>query len=428
MERRNMTIVRNASIIFVCTMAGNVANYFFQFIMGRSLSLEDFGTMNALLSLISGITLPASAIMIVIAKYASTYTVTGEDDGLNALYQMSLKRISLMGVAVSAVFILISGPLRAYLRVDNISALMILPIGIFGSFLMTVNLGMLQGLQRFYYFGAGLGLGGVLRLALGMAFLIIGLRLNGAILATVLPTVLIFAITVAPLSAYLKGSSSYRHERLIKYSVPVLVSSSAFAFISNIDLIMAKHFFDPRDAGIYAATAVIGKTLLYLPSSFALAVFPMVAKADIQNGDSFKILDRALLCTICLCGAGLAAFAVAPGLIVKVLFGANFAPAAGFLEYYGVSMALLSVLSILISFNLARGKTAFVYSLAGGGAMMVAAVNVFHSSIEEVILSVAAVFFFVTAFNLWLVYRERHIYYREKNYALIKAADAANPD
>lgn len=423
-----MTVVRNASIIFVCTMAGNVANYFFQFIMGRSLSLEDFGTMNALLSLITGITLPASAVMIVLAKYASTYTVTGEHDGLSALYKMALKRISLMAVVVSAVFIIISGPVRTYLRIDDISALMILPIGIFGSFIMTVNLGMLQGLQRFYYFGAGLGLGGVLRLGLGVFLLIIGFRLNGAILATVLPTMLIFVITFVPLSSYLKGASSYRHERLLKYSVPVLVSSSAFAFISNIDIIMVKHFFDPKDAGIYAATAVIGKTLLYLPSSFALAVFPMVAKADILNGDSFKILDKALLCTIGLCGAGLLAFAAAPNHIVAVLFGAGFAGASGFLKYYGVSMALLAVLSILISFNLARGKTAFVYSLAAGGVMTVAAINIFHSSIEEVMLSIAAVFFLVTAFNILLVYRERYIYYRDKNYSLIKAVNASNPD
>ncbi|MEK7774016.1 MAG: hypothetical protein AAB307_06665, partial [Deltaproteobacteria bacterium] len=85
-------------------------------------------------------------------------------------------------------------------------------------------------------------------------------------------------------------------------------------------------------------------------------------------------------------------------------------------------------LSILISFNLARGKTAFVYSLAAGGAMTVAAINVFHSSIEEVMLSIAAVFLLVTAFNILLVYRERYIYYRDKNYSLVKAVNASNQD
>ncbi|HXI10621.1 MAG TPA: hypothetical protein VNK06_07445, partial [Thermodesulfobacteriota bacterium] len=77
-----MAIVRNASILFVCTMAGNIANYCFQFIMGRHLSIEDFGTMNALLSVSTSITLPTGAVMIVIAKYASTYKVRDDSNAM----------------------------------------------------------------------------------------------------------------------------------------------------------------------------------------------------------------------------------------------------------------------------------------------------------------------------------------------------------
>jgi O-antigen/teichoic acid export membrane protein len=92
--RGKMAIVRNASILFVCTMAGNMANYCFQFIMGRRLSIEDFGTMNALLSVSTSITLPTGAIMIVIAKYASTYRVMADPAGISSLYAMALKKVT----------------------------------------------------------------------------------------------------------------------------------------------------------------------------------------------------------------------------------------------------------------------------------------------------------------------------------------------
>lgn len=423
-----MAIVRNASILFVCTMFGNLSNYCFQFIMGRTLAIEDFGTMNALLSVITSITLPTSAIMMVIAKYASIYTVGGETEGMASLYTRSLEKITILSALVTGVYLVFSGFLKGYLNSSHISPVWILAIGIFGSFLMTVNFGMLQGMQRFHFLGFGIGFGGVLRLLLGVVFIYAGLRLNGALLATVLPTILIFAITLKPLSKFVRrGIDPFRHEKILRYSIPVLISSSAFAFISNVDLIMVKHFLDPREAGLYASAAVLGKTMLYLPSSFALAVFPMVSEADMVNGDPFKILDKSLLCTAGLSLAGLIVFTLGPEQLMGLLFGPRFAEAAGYLKYYGAAMSFMAVLSILISFNLARGNTGFIYSLAIGSVLLVTAINLFHSNMREIMVSITGIFFILTVFNVWLVYRERHAYYRLR-YEVLKAEDGVNTD
>lgn len=408
-----MTIVRNASILFIATMAGNVANYSFQFIMGRSLSVEDYGAMNALLSVSTTITLPASAIMMVMAKYASVYSATGRDGGLSSLYRGSLTRVALLAVAVTGLFLLLAPVIRGYLRIADLVPVLLLSVGILGSFLMTVNLGIIQGVQRFYWLGAGIGLGGVLRLAIGVIFVYIGAGLDGAILATVMPALFIFLITLLPLYSLLGGmDGGFTHDNILKYSVPVFVASSAIAFLSNVDLVMAKHYLDPIDAGLYASVAVLGKTMLYIPSSFALALFPMVSSSDLANGDSFRILDKALVCTALMGVAGLAVFALFPDVLISLLFGQRFAGAEVYLKYYAFAMTLMSLLSILISFNLARGRTQFVYSLGAGCIMTVAAIWFFHANILEVVLSLTAVFFVVTVYNLAQSYRERHAFYR----------------
>lgn len=411
-----MAIVRNASILFVCTMIGNAANYCFQFLMGRTLSIEDYGAMNALLSVSTAVTLPSSAVMMVIAKYASAYSAGANPEAISSLYGGSLKRVALFALLCSLAFLAASLPLKGFLRLESARPAALLSIGIFGAFMMTVNLGMLQGLQKFYHLGAGIGLGGVLRLVLGAALLFLGLRLEGAILATALPALLIFLLTLRPLSGFLSGGRGYRHERLLGYSVPVLAATTAFAFLSNIDLVMARHFLPARDAGLYASVAVLGKALLYLPSSFALAVFPMAAEADALNGDSFKLLDKALLCTGALCMAGVAAFALMPGAIMAALFGDRFAGASGYLKYYGAAMSLMAVLSVIISFNLARRKSAFVYALGAGCAGAVAAIAAFHAGIKGIIISFGAVLLGVTLVSLAQVYRERQSYYRVRNY------------
>lgn len=419
-----MAIVKNASILFVCTMTGNFCNYCFQFLMGRTLTIEDYGTMNALISVVTSVTLPTSAIMFVVAKYASTYTARGEARGLASLYTSALKRVGIAALVVSGAFLAASPFVAGYLRVEDVVPVIILAVGILGAFVMTVNLGMHQGLQRFFYLGAGLGLGGVLRLLLGAVLVAAGLRLNGALLATVLPSVFIFAITFVPLTGYL-GSGSYTHTRVLRYSVPVVIASSAFAFLSNIDLILVKHFIAPTEAGLYASVAVLGKTMLYLPSAFALAVFPMVSESTELNGDSFKILDRALVCTLLLSAGGLAFFAAVPELIMGLLFGPRFISAAPYLKYYGAAMSFMSVMSIIISFNLARGKNSFIYSLGAASVLVVALIHVFHADIRQVMLTLVGVFFILTSFNLVAVYRDRRVFYRLREYTPEAGASGA---
>lgn len=424
-----MKVVRNASVLFVCTTAGNAANYFFQFLMGRYLSIEDYGAMNALLSVVTSITLPTSAVMIVVAKYASTYSARGEKDGMSSLYTGSIKKVSAIAVVITAAFVLLSGVMRAYLKIDDTTSVLILSIGVLGSFILTVNFGMLQGMQRFYWLGAGMGLSGVARLLLAVVFVLIGARLNGALLATVLPYLLMFAVTVVPLRAYISGTKTgFRHEQVLSYSVPVLAASCLFAFLSNADVIMAKHFLPARDAGIYAAVAVLGKTMFYLPSSFALAVFPMVSVSDALNGDSFKILDRALLFTAAMCAAVLVLFVAVPERIIGGLFGGRFVAGSGLLKYYGAAMFCLAVVSIIISFNLARGKTAFIYSLAAGCVMLVVIINIFHADISQVVAAIAGVFTLVAAYNLVVLYRERHVYYRARSCGSALAQSSPDPE
>lgn len=424
-----MAIVRNASILFICTMTGNFSNYCFQFLMGRSLAIEDYGTMNALLSVTMSITLPTSAIMFVVAKYSSTYLARGHGSGLSSLYRTALRRVSAAAAAVSAGFLIASPQLAGYLNVESVTPVALLAVGIAGSFLMTVNLGMHQGMQRFLYLGAGLGLGGVLRLVLGGGFVLAGAGLNGAILATVVPAVIIFAITFVPLSVLLGDrGEEFRHERIMRYSVPVVISTSAFAFLSNIDLILVKHFLAPAEAGIYASVAVLGKTMLYLPSAFALAVFPMVSESTELNGDSFKILDKSLACTAALSAGGLVLFAAFPDVIIGVLFGERFLAAAPYLVYYGGAMSMMAVVSILISFNLARSKTGFIYSLAMASVLVVALIHRFHSGPAEVMAVLVGVFFLLTAHNLALVYRERRLFYRLRNGVAYEAAETTGPE
>lgn len=408
-----MTLIKSGTILFITSMVGNACNYLFQFFMSRHLSVEDYGAMNAVFSVMVIVGIPTGTIMLVIAKYISVFKAKGEEAKIFSLYQNSLAKMTATGALCFFVFLIFHNQITNYLKLNNGWPSIICGFGILGAFAVTVNLGMLQGLQRFYYFGMGTGLGGLFKLLAGIILIFLGFGLNGAVTAPVASVFLTFAITIVPLCAYFRKKEAVENSTkdILFYSIPVFLSSIAFAIITNIDLIMIKHLLSPEEAGLYAAVGILGKIVLYLPAAFVLALFPMVSEFHALNRDVFKILDKALLYTIAISMIGILGFVIFPELVIKILFGNKFVTAAPLLKFYGLAMMFMAIICVLISFNLARHKTGFIYSLGIGCLLLIVLINFFHGSLLTVISVILAVTFCLAAINLWMVYQDRKAFY-----------------
>lgn len=405
-----MSLLKSGTILFATTMVANVSNYFFQFFMSRHLGLDQFGVMNAVFSILSILAIPTTTIMLVMAKYSALFRSESSDDKLNALYRNALIRVAVVGLLFPVLIIFFNSAIVEYLKIESRVPVIIIGITLFWVFVLTVNMGMLQGLQRFVCFGLSIGFSGLLKLLLGVLFVVAGLGLNGAVASVGVATIIVFGATLYLLRPYLakKAGGAERHTvSIISYGVPVLLATLAFTILTNIDLIMVKHFFAPEEAGLYSALSVLGKAVLYLPAALVLALFPMVAEAHSRSQDTFKLLEKGLLYTVVLSVGGVLLFVIWPGPVMTLLFGAKFVVVAPMLKYYGLSMGLMAVVSIIMSYNLARHKSAFIYSLCAGCVSMVVLINLFHGSLQTVIFVIIANNILILAFNLWLVYREK---------------------
>lgn len=408
-----MDLLKSGAAVMAGSMAGNISNYLFQFLMSRNLSIEDYGAMNSVFSMLVIVAIPATAVMLVTAKYISSYRATGDSLRISSLYRNSLVKMSFAGALAFLPFAAFGGHISAYLKINSHVPVMLAGISVLFTFAFTVNLGMLQGLKRFYLLGAGLGLTGAVKLGAGALSLLLGLGLNGAIGAVTFTTFAVFVITAIPLLGHLKKNrAEVRKEtrEIVLYALPVLFSALAFTAITNIDMIIVRHLFTSEEAGLYAAASVLGKTVLFLPSAFVLALFPAVAESHTLNRDAFAILDKGLLFTALLSMAGVMAFAFFPELAIKTLFGARFIAAAPLLKLYGIAMAFMAVISVLISFNLARNRTGFIYSLVAASIALFGLIHMVHGGLQAVMLVVLGVHTALAAFNLFLVYRERLLF------------------
>ena len=109
----------NSTLLFILMMGANVLNYFFQIIVGRMLTVEEYAVVNTLLSIITVFSVPCAAITIVAAKYIAVYRATGKREQEKIFLRTIAKYILILGVLTIAVGILGCGVISDILNLES---------------------------------------------------------------------------------------------------------------------------------------------------------------------------------------------------------------------------------------------------------------------------------------------------------------------
>jgi O-antigen/teichoic acid export membrane protein len=401
-------LFKGGSTILFASLVGSIANYFFQFFMSRKLSVEDFGIMNTLFSLFVITGIPGAVILVVMAKYTSKHKALEQESELHHFYLIALKLVALGAAILFSIYVIFSTHISDYLKIDSNILVIILAGMLFITFLKTVNLGIIQGLQMFGLLGAVGALGGILRLLFGIGFIYMGLKLIGAICAPLVAGFIVLIITYYPLRSFFKRDHIktvlLNRKEILSYSVPVLLSAMCLMVFSNIDIILIKHYFTPDEAGQYAAGAILGRIIFQFPGAIVIAFFPIVAEAHTLNKNVMPLLSKGLIFTAILSGVGTILYMVIPEFIVSSLFGSKFIQTAPLLKLFGFAMLPMALLNILINFNLARHRTNFVYTLVIGSIAEIVLICLIHDSLAQVIYIMIGVSVILFIVNYSLVF------------------------
>ncbi len=407
----NNRLIKTGIYLFIASLAGNVSAYFFQFYMSRKLSVADFGMLNSLLSLSAIISVPAGTVLVVMARYVSKFNALRAVGKIKYLFYNAYIKLLLAGMLGVGIFVSLSGYLCDYLNINTRFPLILIGISLLISLLLPINMGILQGLQKFGYLGLSGILSGVLRLACGVLLISRGLGVNGAIVAGIIPSLVMLFITFYPIRFLFNKAVHNDNERYTKeillYSLPVTLSTFCFTGIINIDLVLVKHFFSPEDAGNYAAVAILGRSIFYLPGAIILAMFPMVSESHTLNKDTHGLLNKALLFTLLLSGVGLVLFFVFPSQLMGLLMGKKFIATAPLLRIFGLAMLPFALLNILINFNLAKHSTKFVYTLVFGCLLEVFLMYLYHNTLMQVLYIMMGSGTLLFLINFFLIIREK---------------------
>ena len=399
-------LLKGSLTLFVGNLVGSGCNYLFQFFMSRHLSVADFGAMNSLLSLLMVTGVPAMSILLVSAKYVSNFKAAAEVGKIRLFQRKVLRKLASCGSGLLLLMLLSSPWVAAYLKIDSYTPVIIVFMLIFFSFLIPVNLGIVQGLQRFLTLGFLGGFSGFSRLLFGILLIVLGFSLNGAMTAILLSSLTLFLMPFyflrdIPASDPGVDDLGIGVKRIIGYSTPVVLSSLGIMALTNMDLILVKHYFPAEQAGVYASVAVLGRTVFYFPGVIVMAMFPIVSESYALSKNPSHLLKKALGVTILLAGLGLIVLFIVPDLMLSFLFGKTFSQGAPLLRMFSIAMFFVALTNILANFHLAVERRWFLSYLLLGCTIEVILIAFFHQRLISVLVILVMIAFSVCALLMY---------------------------
>jgi O-antigen/teichoic acid export membrane protein len=183
-----------------------------------------------------------------------------------------------------------------------------------------------------------------------------------------------------------KGDVSYSN--IFRYSWPVLWATLTISFIANADLILVKHYFNTVDAGYYAAASFIAKIILFATTALATVMFPKVSELNSKGKDTRGILIKTLLYVTGVSIAAVGFYFISPDFVVWLLYGSKY-KISNLIGLFGLAIALYSIVTTFVQYNLAVKKYCFLYFLIPLSTLEIVLIALFHSSLVMVISIIA---------------------------------------
>jgi O-antigen/teichoic acid export membrane protein len=406
--------------MFIGISLFNLFNLLYNLFMVRYLPPIDYGHLNSLLALFMVISVPAATVQTAITKFVSPLQVQGEYDHVKRLLRHFLIVTFIIAFLIFLLISMASPLISSFLQISSHMLVILLGVSLLFAMMNPVPWGGLQGLQRYGSLILNLIINGGLKLALGIIFIFLGFRLLGAMGAISIASFVTFILSLFMLKWYLPKTNPLVHERkdtsggnpsyvaeIYYYFFPVGISLLCFMLLTNVDLILIKHFFSPVDAGYYSIAQMAGKIILALPLPLVTVMFPKLASlpTKAQNKEALSILSQSLTMASLLCIAVAALCFLFPPFIIKVLSGKVYLECIPLLRWFSINMTLFALNFILLYYHLSRQKRGFLHPLLFLTMTQIVLIILFHHSLSQVLFTVGVVAFCLLAINIFIAYR-----------------------
>jgi O-antigen/teichoic acid export membrane protein len=375
-------------------------NFAYNVAMAHFLGPSVFGQATAvytLLVLMSAVTL---SFQIVSAKLvAQQESLEARSSGYKKLHRYAW----LCGILVAVLLVICRNVVLKYLNLPRPLLIDLLAIGVAFYVPLGSRRGSIQGLCRFGLLAFNMILEAAVRLGGSLLLIALGYGVEGVIGANAA------AVVVAYFFANAGTPTGVAKELDIRVAFRERLQAIVFfvgqVIINNCDIVLVKHFFAPRSAGIYAAIALVGRVVYVSSWAIVSTMFPVVAGTRGRQRTDHGVLPLSLLLVFLIGVVLTVGLRLAPEAIWTTVFGSQFVNSGGYslsylLSLYAATTALYSLSVVFISYEMSYKTANTAWVQLGFSGIVIAGIYRFHSSLEQVIsvqLVLMSVLLFVVA-------------------------------
>ena len=395
---------RATTAMVALTLLASGCNYASSIVFSHMLSTAQYGDFTALIAFTVIAAVPTGAAQTVVAERIAVHLAQGERDRVRYLIRHATAHVLTIAMIVGIVYAACIPLVKSALGLQTTGPAFALAPLLVLSLFIPVAYGILQGMERFALLGALMLLVALSRIAFGVPWTLAGGGAGGPLFGQALGVLIALLITAFLIRGYLIGrgtgaASTGLRRRPDRRTLAAGGAFTAFALLSNLDVLLAKLLTSPHAAGVYSALVTVEKVIIFLPGAVAVVMVPSAAKARLTDGSSQRVLRVAALVVLATVVVVAVPAAIAPHLVLRLMFGQKYVSAAAGVLPIVVAGAVLAIVYLLVVYTVAIQDRRWVWLLAGGVVLQIAAIGLLHHSPVEIAVVQAGVVTAVLVIN-----------------------------
>ena len=380
--------LRDGAVVFSSMMLVNALGYATHFILSRRLGVLEYGGFVSLLSAVAILSVPAAIATMIVVKMVAEFHALDERAKIRVLSLRVLTGCSVLMAAAIAAGALFRAEVSGYLHLSWSSEAIAAAVALGFGFVLPVIRGVLQGVQDFTAYAVSIFAEAAGKIALSVGLVYAGYGVVGAFAGYAAASLLSFGYTLWAVRKHwlnVPTRLAIDRRRLLITMGGATAAIAAMTLMGFVDLVMVKHFFSARDAGLYGAAAFCGKILLLVVGFVPAMMLPKAARSAAGGGNGNAVLAQGIGITAAFATVMLGVFFLFPNTVVRVTYGADYALAAQYIFRYGVAMSLLGMSNVLVNYAVGMHRFAVVWPLAAIAIAEPVAITFFHTTLNSVI-------------------------------------------
>jgi O-antigen/teichoic acid export membrane protein len=209
-----------------------------------------------------------------------------------------------------------------------------------------------------------------IRLIAGAVLAVIGLKVTGAFLGSLIAYIAMTAYCMLRLRERLgvqytspRGVSAFGLWHHVRAAAVAIAALGIIQFLQNIDLIIAKHQFSNPVASSYAVAAVAAKVVIWVAMGAGFYLVPETSRRRATGADTRPVLLRSVAIIVVCAVPCLLIFAVAAHPLLEIVFGRNRAIASSSLLPLGAAFSVLAGTYLAVQYMLALHRSRFLIAI-----------------------------------------------------------------